>query len=77
MHPLSPTDRPARAHFSARQISRFAARLPLWVARLLSAWAQRRRSRNALVDMPEHLLRDIGLSTREAHWEARKWFWRP
>jgi len=77
MYPLTPTDRPARAHLPHRGLPRSAIRLPQWVGWLLSTWSQRRRSRRALAIMPDHLLRDIGLSHREALRESRKWFWRP
>ena len=36
---------------------------------------QRRRLRELADDNDQHLLRDIGLTRREAYCEAAKWFW--
>jgi uncharacterized protein YjiS (DUF1127 family) len=37
---------------------------------------ERRRQRQALLDLDEHLLRDIGITRYEADREAEKPFWR-
>jgi uncharacterized protein YjiS (DUF1127 family) len=42
---------------------------------IVTRWAVRRRTRRALRDLPEHLLRDIGLSREAADAEARRPFW--
>ena len=47
------------------------------VAYLMMLWSERRRTRVQLQHMPEHLLRDIGLTSTQARQECRKWFWRP
>lgn len=44
---------------------------------LLIEWAERRRDRQSLMALPDHLLRDIGLSRLDAYREADKPFWRP
>ena len=36
---------------------------------------QNRKTRKHLADLPEHLLRDIGLTQTQAQQEARKAFW--
>lgn len=51
-------------------------RARLWaVANLVALWRQRRRTRAALRDLPEHMLRDIGLTRSAADAEARRPFW--
>jgi uncharacterized protein YjiS (DUF1127 family) len=42
----------------------------------LNAWHARWRARRSLNRMPDHLLRDIGLSRDEARRETVKPFWR-
>jgi uncharacterized protein YjiS (DUF1127 family) len=39
-------------------------------------WAERRRSRRALTELDDRLMRDIGISRSDAEWEASKRFWR-
>jgi uncharacterized protein YjiS (DUF1127 family) len=41
-----------------------------------SKWGERARQRQALRELPDYLLRDIGLSRCDAELEARKPFWR-
>lgn len=45
------------------------------VAVLLSQWTTRQRTRATLKDLPDHLLRDVGLTRAEAAFEARRVFW--
>ena len=70
-------DRTALEGLSARTtlpaLSLIAARLA-WAYVL---WTQRRKTRVRLSQLDEHMLRDIGLTPREADMEARKPFWRP
>ena len=47
------------------------------VSVLAGAWLQRLRSRRALAELDERLLRDIGLSPSEAVAECAMPFWRP
>lgn len=44
--------------------------------RLLTFYRERNASRQALREMEDHLLRDIGLTREQAMIEARKPFWR-
>jgi len=39
-------------------------------------WSERRRERRQLMEMPDHLLRDIGITRVDAFVEADKPFWR-
>lgn len=43
---------------------------------MLKHWRQRSRSRQALVELDERLLRDVGLTASEAHNECLLPFWR-
>lgn len=47
------------------------------VAATLATWSARRRQRRRLAELPERLLRDVGLDRTAAAGEARKPFWRP
>ncbi len=38
-------------------------------------WEQRRQTRRALKHLDKHMLRDIGLSHKEAQLECKKAFW--
>lgn len=44
---------------------------------IANAWLERRRSRRALAQLDERLLRDIGLSSSEAFAESAMPFWKP
>jgi uncharacterized protein YjiS (DUF1127 family) len=46
------------------------------VFRMISRWIDRSNQRNALSDLDDHLLRDIGISGDEALREASKPFWK-
>jgi uncharacterized protein YjiS (DUF1127 family) len=46
-----------------------------WAIRL-EGWLERRRQRHALLELSDHMLKDIGLSRSEAGREGRKPFWR-
>lgn len=45
---------------------------------LALAWMclQRRRQRRMLAELPDHLLKDIGITRSEAQLEARRAFWK-
>lgn len=47
----------------------------LW--QVLENWANRRRQRYALMELDDHLLKDIGLTRAQAVNEYHKPFWRP
>jgi uncharacterized protein YjiS (DUF1127 family) len=42
----------------------------------LDRWAERHRERRALLELSDHMLKDIGLSGADAWQEGRKPFWR-
>lgn len=74
---LTMSDRAALAQLSARSSLPAASRVALRLAWVLAQWSHRRRSRSQLADLDDYMLNDIGLSARDAHYEAQKWFWRP
>ena len=37
-------------------------------------WPERRRQRRHLGELPDHYLRDIGLTRKQASQEAKRWF---
>jgi uncharacterized protein YjiS (DUF1127 family) len=41
----------------------------------VETWLQRRRQRRALLELSDHVLKDIGISRCEALQEGRKPFW--
>ena len=52
-----------------------AAGIALKVAVVLTVWSQRARTRKALAQLDDHILRDIGLDRRQAFTESRRMFW--
>lgn len=58
-------------------VARGLMRLLLAAARPLVVWQRRIRDRDYLKQLPDYLLRDIGLDVEDARDEARKPFWRP
>lgn len=62
------------AYLQSRRLTP-AATLALYVAAVFVSWAERRRSRNALKHLDDHMLRDIGLTRTIADEEARRPFW--
>lgn len=54
----------------------FAARLAVDFAVLVTTWDMRRKSRQALRNLDQHMLRDIGVERPAALDEADKPFWR-
>jgi uncharacterized protein YjiS (DUF1127 family) len=44
---------------------------------VLSLWVERARTRRILLELDEHLLRDIGRTSIEAQRESARPFWRP
>jgi uncharacterized protein YjiS (DUF1127 family) len=50
-----------------------------WIRRAVDAvltWHQRARERRQLMELSDHMLRDIGISRSEAIGESEKPFWR-
>jgi uncharacterized protein YjiS (DUF1127 family) len=48
----------------------------LWVVRNVLEWNERSRQRQALAELDDHLLKDIGISRTAAATEASQPFWR-
>lgn len=63
----------SRPHGSLRSSVRGAG---LRVVEAFLAWHERARQRRALLQLSDHMLRDIGISRAEAVGEAGKPFWR-
>ena len=59
-----------------RQSGNVAVRFALHLSSLLDAWSERRRQRRALLELSDHMLKDIGIGRGEAYREGRKPFWR-
>ena len=59
-----------------RQSVMRAGHIALRVSNLIDAWADRRRQRRALLELNDHMLKDIGIGRGEAWQEGRKPFWR-
>jgi uncharacterized protein YjiS (DUF1127 family) len=56
------------------------ALLALWLLlrrapRTVTRWHERAKQRAALAELSDHLLRDIGITPRQARDESDKWFW--
>lgn len=77
MFSLTRTDTPALEQLSARTTLPVPSRVAVELAWLYLVWTQRRKGRQELARLDDHLLLDIGLTPKEAHLETRKWFWRP
>ena len=45
------------------------------LASVLGAWVMRRRTRTRLSELDAHMLADIGVTTAQAHKEAKRPFW--
>lgn len=45
------------------------------ILELMACWDERYRQRRDLMAMPDHLLKDIGVTREEVYREARKPFW--
>ncbi|MEK0085625.1 DUF1127 domain-containing protein [Benzoatithermus flavus] len=70
------SNRLLRAWIVPRQYRpRYPGRLA-WAAILAETWIERYRQRRALLELSDHVLKDIGISRVEAEREGRKPFWR-
>jgi uncharacterized protein YjiS (DUF1127 family) len=61
-------------------ITRSALRRSRWPERIVGAlalWSARAAQRRSLAELPDALLRDVGLTRGQAGAEAAKPFWRP
>lgn len=65
------------AFLGAHQPLPLTADLAVRAAVMVTKWRIRRQSRRALAQLEDHLLKDIGLSPREAKKESNLWFWQP
>jgi uncharacterized protein YjiS (DUF1127 family) len=54
-----------------------ARRLAALAAAMVGAWQERDRHRRCLAQLDPHLLRDVGLTTRDQLREVEKPIWRP
>lgn len=77
MTSLTRSDRTALEGLTARTTLPALSRVAVQVAWYYLLWTQRRKSRMRLKDLDDHMLRDIGLTPRQAIDEATKPFWRP
>jgi uncharacterized protein YjiS (DUF1127 family) len=59
-----------------RQFGGRANHLLTEAACILAAWLERRRQRRALLELNDHLLKDIGIGRGDAYREGSKPFWR-
>lgn len=61
---------------NARGIVTALVRPVATLAEMAMVWSERRRQRNALMSLDDHLLKDIGVSRLDAEMEGVKPFWR-
>ncbi|HBM58287.1 DUF1127 domain-containing protein [Salipiger marinus] len=66
---------PLLAYLDAQRPLPPVAALTLRLAVVFAQWSQRRRTRQALKQLDDHLLRDLGLERHVAQAEARRMFW--
>jgi uncharacterized protein YjiS (DUF1127 family) len=57
-----------------REVTGFGPRL-LRTLVVVEGWLDRHRQRQSLLELDDHMLRDIGLSRNDAEAEASKHFW--
>lgn len=69
---------PVSAHIGIRKLKqRFSIMLPVYrLAMLLGQWQHNRRTRRQLAEMPDYLLKDIGLDRGRVGRELQKPFWK-
>lgn len=67
----------AKSDLFARD-GRVVPSLPLggWLTQV-QFWLERRRQRRSLLELNDHMLKDIGLNRVDAWQESQKPFWRP
>ena len=65
-----------RSDANARRLQAVTGRkrLGLTVAAMVETWLERRRQRRALLELSDHMLKDVGLSRLDAYREGRKAF---
>ena len=75
---MAPVVHPTRtllARLSSRATLPVAATVAVQLAYLLTTWNDRQRSRHRLRHLPDHILKDIGITEQQAEREAEKHFW--
>lgn len=76
---MFPTHAPVHAPKLTGAVAKVATGISDGVLATLDAvltWNDRRRQRRELLELDEHLLKDIGITRVDAEWEGRKPFWR-
>jgi uncharacterized protein YjiS (DUF1127 family) len=61
---------------SLRHFALAAPTRPVAVAQTVADWVETRRTRRALGQLDDHLLKDIGISRDAAQFEAARPFWK-
>jgi uncharacterized protein YjiS (DUF1127 family) len=61
----------------ARPVEAASSARPWGALMTLLTWLERRRERRALLELSDHMLKDIGVSRADAWAEGSKPFWRP
>lgn len=77
MTTLTRSDRAALEHLRAHSSLPMVSRIAVQVAWCVLIWSQRHKSRIDLSQLDDRMLKDIGMTPREAAKESSKWFWRP
>lgn len=76
LHGMKDARAARRFGVSLRQSLPSPVEVLLRLAELLTVWENRARERRHLAEMPDRMLRDLGLSRSDARREAEKPFWR-
>ena len=76
LHGMKDAGAAKRFGLSLRQSLPSPAQVLLRMADLLTAWENRARERRYLGEMPDRMLRDLGISRSDARRESEKPFWR-
>ncbi|AUQ66682.1 DUF1127 domain-containing protein [Phaeobacter inhibens] len=71
------TPSPDMLYLSSRPALPVLAELAVSFAVLVTKWAVRQRTRQALRQLPPELLKDVGLTREEARHQGTLPFWRP
>ena len=61
---------------SFQRAGRWHARVILGAVRTLRQWNRNQKTRRALLNMSDHMLKDIGITRVDALQEGRKVFWK-
>ena len=72
MSTISGQSESLRPRQAAGKVTSFLLR----VSQIVEGWMDRRRQRRALLELSDHLLKDIGVGRGDAYREGSKPFWR-